>query len=78
MAHVSKFMTLLSHMTISSPPSTTCPYPPARGRSLCSSLLNLKKVSRGASFHIRLLELISNEQLFTAMYEGKKSKADVN
>jgi len=75
MAHVSKFMTLFSHIITSflhSPPPTTwhC-YPPARGRDLCS-LLNLKKVSTGASFQVRLLELISNEQLFTAMYDGKK------
>ena len=34
-------------------------------------MLNLKKVSTGASFQVRLLALISNEQLFTAMYEAK-------
>ena len=61
--------TLFTHYQ-SPPPTTWHCYPPATGRGLCS-LLNLKKVSTGASFQVRLLALISNEQLFTAMYEAK-------
>jgi hypothetical protein len=66
-------MKLFSHMIIpkKKKKNTWHCYPPARGGGRCS-LLNLKKVSTGASFQVRLLELISNEQLFTAKYGGKK------